>query len=246
MISISRLARIAILLCAPALYASPVAAQDPVISEISKNGYNVIRHLNSRPGDELTAGDAEKVKKAIMANKFVDAGEAKLLEYLQAEQSFIIKSRGSGYVDLTFNKSVSDEAKAILSLISSASFDDPVEQKWARGNKADLKQLLDLYNGSPQGREKVLGVLVTTLEVAWKSDDYKQRELAMKAEMARWSAKLSTLSGSNYGDFKKVLFQAAVIADRRESLSHSNEDTGPPFKFVDGGITNRLYEFLEN
>lgn len=240
------LVRPTLLSCVLALYATPAAAQDPVISNISKNGYNVINYLNKRAGNELTAGDAEKVKKAVLANKIVDEGEAKLLEYLKSEQSFTIKSRGPGHSDISFTKSVSDEAKTILSLIASTSFDDPIEEQWARGSEADLKALLKLYSGSPKGREKVLGVISAGLKAAYDSGDFQQAKKLMETEITRWRVKLSKLDGSDYRHFKWILFQAAVIADRHTSLSKRGAGTGPPYDYVDGGVPDYLYKSFED
>ncbi|OAN97308.1 hypothetical protein A8B75_04255 [Sphingomonadales bacterium EhC05] len=240
-----RKTRLVLLMCLCCnILVSPASAEEKVISEISKNGYNVINHLNRSSVSELTALDAQKIKRAILANAIVDDGEALLLKYLLAGQSFTIKSNRSGSNDLSFNKSVSDSAKTILRTVTSASFDDPMEEQWMRGDEADLKQLIEIYGGSTPDRRRLLIMIGKPLKDAMLLGEFKDQETKMKSVMARWMAKLSKLRGPDYNIFKKMLFEAAVIVDRRNSLSSNKSGDKTNCKMSDGGVPDYIYRHL--
>jgi|GEM_PF-5604115 len=202
------------LLTALCLVSAPAYAGDPVISDISKNAYNVTKYLNKRGGPVVSAADAAKIKKAILANTLVDAGEAQMLDYLKSGQSFIIAAPSVGYSDVTFTKPVSAEAVAVLETIVSVSYDDPIEEQWMRGDAADLKALIAHHNSSDAGREKVLNIMAGSLKKASKQPQWEESKKQTKLELNRWNTKLYKLDGEEYVQFKAMLYEAAVIADK--------------------------------
>lgn len=92
---------------------APAFAQVPVIEDISKNGFNVIRHLSRVEEPVLSLQSAEKIKRAVLANEVLDDGEKRMLQYLIDEQSFTIRVPTST-VDAVQSKPVSAEAKALF------------------------------------------------------------------------------------------------------------------------------------
>jgi len=192
----------------------PASAQDPVISDISKNAYNVVKYLNRRAGAEVSATDAGKIKKAVMANTVVDDGEAQMLGFMKSGQGFTISLGTASAPDVSFDKPLTPEAKAVLETIVTVTYDDPVEAQWMRGNVDDLQALISLHNGSEQGKDKVLGLMIASLKKAHNQPDFDQSKKQTGLEFARWSSKLHKLDGSDYSQFKAILYEAAVIADK--------------------------------
>ncbi|MGJ8563562.1 MAG: tetratricopeptide repeat protein [Alphaproteobacteria bacterium] len=105
----------------------PAYAQVPVIEDISKNSFNVIRHLSRVNEPALSLKSAEKIKRAVMANDVLDDGEKQMLHYLINEQSFIIKVPTST-VDAAYSKPVSSEAKALFKSLANP---QPADSKLA-------------------------------------------------------------------------------------------------------------------
>ena len=206
-------------------------AQTPVIEEISKNSLNVIRHVSRVNEPALSLASAQKIKRAVLANTLLDDGELKMLEYLQSGQGFTIKlSTG----ETTFDKPVSDEAKAFLQTIKSVTYDDPVQEMWARGTQADLQKVIEVYNGSSEGKKQIESILGDELNAAWATPgEYSRREKAFKSVMARWSSKLYKLSGSDYAALKSILYDTAYATDKAGRAT------------TDGNLPDHHYSFLK-
>ena len=206
--------------------ATAAFAYIPVIEDISKNSYNVIRYINRSSEAEMSLDSAKKVKRAVMANTLLDAGEKQMLSYLQNDQSFSIRLPNSNNIT-SYTKPVSEEAKSFLSAIAGYSYLDPVEEMWMSGTDADIKRFVEIHQSSAEGEKRV--------------DGFLSRQLANHPEpkvvLRQWAANLYNVNDSvRYTQLKKLLYKIAVIEDKKQSLSGT----------TDGGIADREYSFLKD
>ena len=125
-------------------------AEVPVIEDISKNSYNVIRHLARVNETTMSLASAEKIKRAVMADKVLDTGEKQMLQYLIDGQGFIIKIPTST-VDAAYSRSVSAEAKSFLQSLLNPQAAPPKPQQTDPTVNATEMRLLALKKATETG-----------------------------------------------------------------------------------------------
>lgn len=222
---------LAALILLPASAATSAHAQQVEIDEISKPGRNIVHFLRRGAGAPVSGTDAERIKKGILSDTKVDAGERKLLDALLNGQTVLLRKEYDIGEDYTMSRELSDEARAIFSSIESFEHDDPLYQKWVEASQESMGELLVLWNSGGESKQSVYDMLYVRLEEVWAKSRYEDDYSTMKGELSSWQNRCWRSDGA----------QSRACLNMAYEVIRDLDDTGLGGAGTVGGIPDFLY-----
>ena len=195
----------------PAL-SGTASADEVVITEISKTGYNVANYLRRQGDTPMTAKMAETAKRGILSDTMVDAGEQQMIDSLLAGETFTVRNKFGNSATVTMT--VEADARAILQGIEDITLDDPILQLWTEGTESSVGQVVAMYQAGGDDRRKVEKTLGNRAKEVFARSNYADNYKPLRTEFAKWGAHCYELNGQSYSDCREMLFEIVTEADK--------------------------------
>ncbi len=192
---------------------------DGKVTNLNMDAFRTLKTINTRNAKTpLTAEDATQIKAAILKDNKIDAAEADLIKELTSDHSGITISAQKSPVfnpaDMQFNKPVSAPAKAIISSIK-VTGDTPDLSLLFRQGSTGIEKMLDIYNSSPEGKQKVTDFLGTELLAAWDKSNLGNGYGPLRDVIGSAYNSLGQIKGDKNAQARNMLRDSIAAADKK-------------------------------
>lgn len=220
--------------------AATASAKSYSIENMDKKMFRWVHITVKRsPEKDISAGDANRLKKIILSDNSIDENEQEFLNILIENDYSAIKVSAQKTAtfnpdDVVLKKAVSQDAMAVLKSIKEVEYQDLLIGHWKNGFLG-FQALLGIYKSSPEGRQKVSKLYYNLVGHYFQNsnwqDGYAHFRIFLSAEMM----KIKQLDGEDYRIAKEMLYNAIVAADK--TIKSQKKDSP--------GIPKNQYEHLK-